>query len=98
MLDGDDGLGQVVSSLPGGGRLQRPFVLPQRRGRLAAAILPEAAGRRGAAYASAFRYFSPTPVIRDGVVPLGDVAVLSLTALVCWVVAVWAFSRRDLIA
>ena len=52
----------------------------------------------GPAYAGVFHYFSPTPVIRDGVVPLGDLAVLSLTALTCWVVAVWAFRRRDLIA
>lgn len=52
----------------------------------------------GPAHASVFNYFSPTPVIRDGVVPLGDLAVLSLTALLCWVVAIWAFRRRDLIA
>ena len=49
-------------------------------------------------YVSVFRYFSPAPVIRGDVVPMGDLAVLSLAAAACWVAAVWAFRRRDLVA
>jgi ABC-2 type transport system permease protein len=60
-----------------------------------AKLAPETSGL---AYASVFRYFSPAPVIRDGAVPLGDLAALSLVAAGCWIAAVWAFRRRDLIA
>jgi ABC-2 type transport system permease protein len=52
----------------------------------------------GLSYLSAFRYYSPVPVIRDGAVPFGDLAVFLVLAIGCWVAAVWAFRRRDLVA
>ncbi len=60
-----------------------------------AKLAPEMAG---VASVSVFRYYSPAPIIRSGGLPLGDLAILGGLALVCWVAAVWAFRRRDLIA
>ncbi len=47
---------------------------------------------------SAFRYYSPAPIIRSGTFPLGDMAVLGGIAAILWLPALWAFRRRDLIA
>jgi beta-exotoxin I transport system permease protein len=47
---------------------------------------------------SAMHYFRPTPVIDDGVVPLTELGLFTLVALVGWGLSVWAFRRRDLAA
>jgi len=49
-------------------------------------------------YLSVFRYFYPTPVLDQGSVPAGDLAVFALVAVACWAGAVWLFRRRDLIS
>jgi ABC-2 type transport system permease protein len=48
-------------------------------------------------YLSVFHYFSPTPVLDQGSVPAGDLAVFAAVAVACWAGAVWLFRRRDLI-
>ncbi|NJD29427.1 MAG: hypothetical protein FIA92_14175 [Chloroflexi bacterium] len=47
---------------------------------------------------SAFGHFDTTAIIDGGVMPLGDLALFSAVAIICWAAAVWAFGRRDLAA
>ncbi len=47
---------------------------------------------------SALHYFHPTPIIDDGAMPLGELALFAGIALVGWALAVWAFRTRDLSA
>lgn len=47
---------------------------------------------------SAMHYLRFTPVIDDGVLPLGELALFLLVGLLGWGLSVWAFRRRDLAA
>lgn len=47
---------------------------------------------------SAFTYFKPGPVIDQGTVPFGSLAVFAGVALVAWALALGFFRRRDLAA
>lgn len=51
-----------------------------------------------ASYLSLFRYFSPADVIDRGVVPIGDLVLLSMVAIGCWAGAALVFRRRELLA
>jgi hypothetical protein len=50
------------------------------------------------AHLSAMYYFQPTPVIDEGVLPVGEVALYVVVALLGWLVSLVAFRRRDLAA
>ncbi len=47
---------------------------------------------------SALHYFHPTPIIDDGAVPLAELGLFALIAVVGWGLSAWAFRRRDLAA
>lgn len=49
-------------------------------------------------YLGLFRYLDTKPIISDGLVPWGDLAVLAAVALVAWGLAIWRFRTRDLLA
>ncbi len=46
----------------------------------------------------AFRYLRSTSAIDEGVLRVGDLAVFAVVAVVCWLLAVLLFRRRDLVA
>ncbi len=48
-------------------------------------------------YLSAFRYFSPAPVINVGSVPVEGLAIFGAVAVIAWTGAIRAFGRRDLL-
>lgn len=48
-------------------------------------------------YLSAFRHFSPAPVINVGSVPVEGLVIFGSTTLLARVGAIWAFRRRDLV-
>ena len=50
------------------------------------------------AHLSALYYFQPTPIIDDGIVPVGEVALYAVVALLGWLASLVAFRRRDLAA
>ena len=50
------------------------------------------------AHLSAMYYFQPTPIIDDGVLPVGEVGLYMIVALLGWVASLFAFRRRDLAA
>lgn len=47
---------------------------------------------------SIFEYFTPTPIIDEGIVPWGDLAALGSVSVVGWVAALLVFRRRDILA
>ena len=47
---------------------------------------------------SAMHYFQPTPIIDDGTLPIGEVGLYALVAVIGWSAALLAFRRRDLAA
>lgn len=47
---------------------------------------------------SAFRYLRSTSAIDQGVMPLGPMVLFAAIGLVTWVLAVWIFRERDLVA
>jgi len=47
---------------------------------------------------SAWSHFRTTPLIDEGVFPIGDLALFAGIAVGAWVAALWAFRRRDLAA
>lgn len=49
-------------------------------------------------YLSLFRYLAPAPVINEGTIPGGDLAVFGAVAIGCWALAVVLFRRRELVA
>jgi ABC-2 type transport system permease protein len=47
---------------------------------------------------SAWDHFRTTPLIDEGLVPVGDLALFAAIAVAGWLGALWAFRRRDLAA
>ncbi len=47
---------------------------------------------------SAWNHFQTTPVIDSGALPLGDLSLFTVIAVGSWLLALWAFQRRDLAA
>jgi ABC-2 type transport system permease protein len=47
---------------------------------------------------SALYYFQPTPIIDEGRLPVAEVGLYALVAIVSWVASLLAFRRRDLVA
>lgn len=63
--------------------------------RIVAEVQPDMAWLGGF---SLFDYFDPTPIIDEGTVPWGDLAVLGGIAVAAWLGSLWVFARRDLVA
>lgn len=49
-------------------------------------------------YASVFRYADTAPLLNAGTFPSEGLVVLGGVSIACWLAAVWAFRRRDLLA
>jgi ABC-2 type transport system permease protein len=50
------------------------------------------------AHLSALYYFQPTPIIDEGVMPVGEVGLFASVAMLGWLASLLAFRRRDLAA
>jgi len=41
-------------------------------------------------------YYRPLVIARTGALPAGDMTVLAVIAIACWLAGLWHFARRDI--
>ena len=87
-------LSVVTLSRPLAGGLVAGLLVAMYLGQTIAKLAPDVSW---VSYLSAFRYFSPAPVVNAGSLPLEGFAIFGVLATVCWAAALWLFRRRDLL-